>query len=67
MIHQSHGRLTRHAGAAQTVDVGDAQAMKTQVRHADPDKELLPPARRLKWEFNGEFLSRLADAFKQRV
>src|SRR5471032_2575111 len=64
MIDQPHGRFTRHTGAAQTVDIGDAQTVESQVRLFDLDKELLPTARRLKWKFNGEFLSGLADAFK---
>jgi hypothetical protein len=48
-------------------DVGNTQAVKTQMRFFDLDKKLLPPPRRLKRKFNGEFLFRLADAFKQRT
>lgn len=67
VIDQTHRRFTRHTGAAQTIDVGDAQAVKTQMRFFDLDKKLLPSPRRLKRKFNGEFLFRLADAFKPRT
>jgi hypothetical protein len=63
MIHQPHRRFTRHTGAAQTVDVRNAQAVKTQMRLFDFDEELLPPPRRLEWKFDGEVPLGLADAF----
>jgi hypothetical protein len=66
VIDQTHGRFTRNTGTAQTIDVGNAQAVETQMRFFDLDEKLLPPARRLKRKFNGEFLFGLADAFKQR-
>ena len=65
VIDQAHRRFTRHTGTAEAVDVGDAQAVKSQVRLVDLDKKLLPPTRRLKRKFNGEFLFRLADTFQQ--
>ena len=64
VIDQPHGRFTRHTGPAQTIDVGDAQAVKAQMRFIDFDEELLPPARRLKGKFHREFLLRFAEAFK---
>jgi hypothetical protein len=64
MIDQPHGRFARHTGAAQPVDVGDAQAVKTQMRFTDFDNKLLPPARRLKRKFNRKFLLGFAEAFK---
>lgn len=32
MVDQPHGRFTRHTGAAQAVDIGNAPAVKTKVR-----------------------------------
>ena len=55
VIDQTHGRLTRHARAPQPIDVGNAQAMESQMRFLDLDKKLLPPPRRLEWKFHGEF------------
>lgn len=51
MIHQPHGSFTRNVGAAQTIDVGNAQAVKTEMRLFDLGEELLPPARWLEREF----------------
>ena len=67
VIDQTHGRLTRHARATQPVDIGNAQAMESQMRFLDLNEKLLPPPRRLKWEFDGKFLFRFADAFQQRT
>lgn len=67
VIDQTHRPFTRNAGTTQTINVGNAQAVETQMRLFDLDKELLPPPRRLKRKFNGEFLFRLPDALKQRT
>ena len=64
VIDQTHGRLTGHSGTAQAIDVGNAQAMESQMRFLDLDKKLLPPPRRLEREFDGKFLFRFADAFQ---
>ena len=66
MVDQTHRRFAGNTGAAKTVDVGDAQAVKTQMRLFDFDEELLPATRRLKWEFHRELFLGLADIFKQR-
>ena len=55
MIDEPHGRFTRHTGATQAIDVGDTQAVKTQMWLVDFDEQLLPPARRLEWKFHREF------------
>jgi hypothetical protein len=67
MIDQPHGCFTRNASAAQPIDVGDAQTVKTQMRHLDFDEELLPPSRWLEWEFNGEPPVRVADELEPRT
>ena len=65
MIHQPHGRFARHPDPPQPVDVGDAQAVKRQVRFLDLDEKLLPAPRWLERKFQREFLPGLDDAFKQ--
>lgn len=66
MIDQTHGGLTRNSGATQPVDVGDAEAVETDVGHLDLNEELLPPPRRLEGEFHGEFLLGLGHLFEER-
>ena len=64
VIDQPHRGFTRHTGAAQAVDIRDAQAVKAQMRFADFDEKLLPPARRLEWKFHCEFPLGFAEAFQ---
>lgn len=65
VVDQPHGRFARHTGTAQPVDVGNAQAVEAQMRFFNFDEKLLPPARRLEWKFQREFLLGFAEAFKQ--
>ena len=67
VVDQTHGGLTRQSGTAQAIDVGNMQAIESQMRFLDLDKKLLPPPRRLKREFDSKFLFRFADAFQQRT
>jgi hypothetical protein len=67
MIDQPHGRFTRHTGAAQAVDVGNAQAVKAQVRFLILMKNCCH--RRDGWNGNStvNFCLVLAETFKQRT
>jgi len=49
MVYEAHRNFVRYTRPPQPVDIGHAQAMETQMFLFDFDDELLPSARRLKW------------------